>query len=661
MAEGKSIGDLKVNIGADTSNLNTSSEDAKRKLKSVAKGMESVVKASLKMGAALKRVSSSISSGFVRGISNATSKLSNYAKNITAVSTALTVFFVKAQSEAIDLLAKTADGLGITTEKLQALQHVGELTGSTAEEINKSLARMERRLGEVARIGGAGALALDDLGISIDEIIKMTPDKQLEALSAALVGVENQAVKASIANDIFGRSGLKMLKLMEELKDKGLDPAVKELDALGISINRVDAAKVEAANDAMLRFSKVIKGVFARLSIELAPMLEGVANLFLDWVKKSGGAENAIRKMVDFGVKAIGHMADAVEIVRRSFGTLLGPIRLVIAGFQSVSNALGVLMSKLKGEGGSFKDALKPLSDLGKDLAGNFDQLPSSKLKSFVDGVREQSQKAAEEVAKSVENTKRVGDFTSTFFKKKSEMVATANNNEIESFRESLRTQEESEIAHYESRLSKLQEFLNNRQITEQEAAEARMTIEQQHQAALTEIQNSAYQERAQFVSSSLQGQISNIQGAFRLITGSLKTESKKQFEVTKVASIASALVKGYESVTSSFAAGARIGGPPLGFAFAATAAAATAAQIGAIKAQQFNGGGSVAKVGGSSSGGVTTQSQQQVTQPQQRSIHITGVNPSSLFTGEQINKIIDGINDAVGDGAVLVSSGVIE
>jgi hypothetical protein len=603
-----------------------------------------------------------------RGLSTAVRSLKNFSKNaakatlsaakygagLSAVAATISTVFVRKQLDMIDALAKTADGLGITTEKLQALQHVGQLTGSTSEEINKSLPRMERRLGEVARIGGAGAVALADLGISIDDIIKQTPDKQLETLSAALVGVENQAVKASIANDIFGRSGLKMLKLMEELKDKGLSPAVKELDQLGFAINRIDAAKVEAANDSMLRFNKAIEGVFKRLTVQLAPILEGISNEFLVWIKNSGGADKVMADMVDSMVTGFGFVADAVTVVVRI-------VKSVVGAVMAVFNAVSSGFNKLKGFVGQFvtvtAEGEKFIDKLGSKVPNIFGDLPSKKIKKFAEDVKVSSQKAAEAVAQGVESTKRTGDFTATFFEEKAAASAKSMSNELETFRTGLLTEREEEIQHYEKRLAALDNFLATKRITEEEAAQARLTIEQQHQQALTDLTRASEQERSSLIQSALQGQISNVASAAKLITGSIGKESKKQFEISKVASIASALVKGYESVTSSFAAGSKIGGPAVGFAFAATAAAATAAQISQIKAQQFNGGGSVSSPSGGSSGAVAGQAASGA--EQQRSFRIETVDPNSTITGEALNGLIEQINGAVSDGATLISSGV--
>lgn len=66
-------------------------------------------------------------------------------------------------------------------------------------------------------------------------------------------------------------------------------------------------------------------------------------------------------------------------------------------------------------------------------------------------------------------------------------------------------------------------------------------------------------------------------------------TFGKEAFEVAKIAAIAQATIKTYESATSAYAAGALIGGPVVGALYAAAAVAAGVANIATIKSQQFS------------------------------------------------------------------------
>lgn len=75
-----------------------------------------------------------------------------------------------------------------------------------------------------------------------------------------------------------------------------------------------------------------------------------------------------------------------------------------------------------------------------------------------------------------------------------------------------------------------------------------------------------------------------------KTILANMGTFGKKAFEAYKAVQIAEALIGAKASIVSSYAAGAKIGGPILGAVFGAAAAAATLAQVNAIRQQQYPG-----------------------------------------------------------------------
>lgn len=76
------------------------------------------------------------------------------------------------------------------------------------------------------------------------------------------------------------------------------------------------------------------------------------------------------------------------------------------------------------------------------------------------------------------------------------------------------------------------------------------------------------------------------------LLTAGASQHSQKMFKLNKTLALANALVNLPEAVSGAYAFGAEIGGPYLGAAFGALAFAAETAQINAIRATSFSGGG---------------------------------------------------------------------
>lgn len=265
------------------------------------------------------------------------------AKYIAGIATAMAATgaaIFRTQGQMLDELAKTSDALGIQQERLQALQLVADLTGTSANQLSTNLERMQRNIGRVAREGGPAQRALDDIGVSINDIINLRPDEQLEVLSDALAGVENQAIKASIAQDLFGRDGVRMLKLMEQLKDQGLTPVVEELEAMGIAFTRLDTARVERANDELQKAREAAQATARQFTVGISTAVATLSNMFVESRK---GAES---------------IADSVEQIM--FRAIIGSIRL--------SAQAGAFLDPIKTSLGTLWDSFRSLPPWVQEL-----------------------------------------------------------------------------------------------------------------------------------------------------------------------------------------------------------------------------------------------------------------------------------------------------
>lgn len=123
--------------------------------------------------------------------------------------------------------------------------------------------------------------------------------------------------------------------------------------------------------------------------------------------------------------------------------------------------------------------------------------------------------------------------------------------------------------------------------ISEQRAAEISKQIELDKQSELYRLRDQRFKDAMQQQAQQDAETQAHLESSFDSITGLLSSKSRKFFEIMKAGSIATAVVKGVEAAVSSYAFGARVGGPYTGAAFAAISAAATGAQIGAIAAQK--------------------------------------------------------------------------
>lgn len=147
-------------------------------------------------------------------------------------------------------------------------------------------------------------------------------------------------------------------------------------------------------------------------------------------------------------------------------------------------------------------------------------------------------------------------------------------------------------------------------------------------------------------VSAGMGGMVGKVGDILGSLASIMQSSGEEQFGIAKGLSVAMAVLKGYEAVTSAYAAGAAIpgGGPITGALYAAAAAAATAAQIANILSTTSKS----TSMKGTASGGAATPA---ATAPATAGV-TQGVNISlygSHFSGQQVLGLFGQLQDALG------------
>ena len=621
-------------------------------------------------------------SGFESGLKKTRTGLNQVGKWGAAAAAAAVVgaaAIVNSQRKVLDSLAKTSDALGIQQEKLQALQHIGELTGTSNEMVNKSLERMQKNLGNAARMGGASADALADIGVNVKDIINLAPDKQMEQLASAISGVDNQALKASISNDLFGRSGVRMLKMMEQLKDEGLDPTVEALDKMGVSLSRIETSKVENANDALFKAEEVVTGLANKLTVKLSPIIEAIANQFIDAAIESEGFAGTIDTAFNGALAVVGLFADGLHGVSLIFKTLevaaIGFASLAVNVFQgvtsviamaiegwvlivndaigSINNVFDTGISEIPSVRGSkFVTGVVEIADnmIGLVETTNAElqamamqELPSEQLKKFVEEV----EIAATQASKALVGVMGGGTDGETKSAPDKDGIANAQK-AIEDLMLLNETKLEEIIRFEEEKKLLIDTLLADELITKAE-----------HQAALTEIEQNGADSRVELTEAEAAMKKAATMGFFSDLSSLMNSGSKKAFKIGKAAALAQAGIKGVESAISAWSAGMSVGGPwaPLVAAgYTAASLAKTGTMIQSIKSQSFgapssptsfSGGLPSVNTGGAGGAGPTNNI----------SVDIVG-SENATFSRDSVIGLIGQINGAVSDGVTLNTGG---
>jgi hypothetical protein len=653
------IGSLIVKIGADISGIQKNSQKAAQALGGIEQGAN-------RMGTALK----ALAFGFV-------------ARELKQM--------VGSAMDAIDASTKLSKQLGGSIDGLTGLQHAASEAGVSSGNLARASENLNRRLGEAARKGaGPAHEALQRLGLTADELSRMDVDERMAAVSDAMIeaGMSSQQM-----SDILGMVGVRSGEMVRLLSGGGeaIRAARVEIERLGQSITAVDAAKVEAANDAMARAKTASTALSRQIAVAVSPIITELANRFVDLTTSAGDIGEAVKRIANIIGRGAGFIADAMrgvhivfksvelagwgmatvftEIFRTAFKaislfvdtTVTGPINLLIEALNKIP---GVDITPVElARDGSFMKALDAAAEASRettaDVAKQLKELatgewPSAKVRKFFIEVAEEAEKAGQAVAKQREVfIGATADEGKPSEAQQKEIDARQKKfaDELAAVLQHTLTKEEIENAAHARRLEVLDTALENEQITVAKHAKTAQILEKKHMAELIKIRKDGMDQSGQIMAQSVSRTSQTLLGMLQSLTAGAARENKTMFDINKAAAVASAIVSGAQGVAHTYGAFPF----PINIPFAAAHAALAAAQVGIIASKQFKGGGSnvaaaAPSVPAAAPAAATAPATGAVTGGYQQEVSVSA--SGSRFTRQDVLDLIEDLNDAVGDGA---------
>ena len=245
----------------------------------------------------------------------ATVKIAKIGAAFATAGVAAGIALTKMSMQNVDALAKVSDRLGIATQSLAGLQHAANLAGVENATLEKSLVKLAVGVSDAADGTGIAKDAFIELGLSAALLEKMPIDQQMLKVADAMQGVELQADKVRLATELFGARGVAVLNMIGG-GSKNLVEMAKEADHLGIAINRVDAAQIEAANDSVERAKTVFTGLGNQLADAFSPIIDDVATKFYQSALDAEGFGNIGQDVADALVNGFGFVLDTIQMVQ---------------------------------------------------------------------------------------------------------------------------------------------------------------------------------------------------------------------------------------------------------------------------------------------------------------------------------------------------------
>ena len=506
-----------------------------------------------KTAAAFKSVSKRLSS-LNTSIGASVTKIAKIGAAFAAAGVASGVALTKASMVSIDALAKTSDRLGIATESLAGLQHAASLAGVENKTLEKSLQNLAVGVSDAADGTGVAKDALIELGLSAGVLEKLPLDQQMLQVADAMQGVTTQADKVRIATELFGARGVSVLNMIGS-GSENLTKMAEEADHLGIAINRVDAAKIEMANDSVTRAKGVFTGLGNQLATSFSPLIMTVADNFRQAALDNEDFGSIGERVVSALLSGYGKFADAIFFLQLGFSQLkVKMLEMAKVVVERIDPVFTFIMDKYNKMASVFGMDLVDTGTMSAMSAGLSESigaaidnvstmmsqpLPSVGIQATFDEIVESSRRMAEEISNNSPAKVMLDD-------------ANENGGAL---------------------LEKLTFF------QEQATAGAK--------------------KRKEFEMKSATAQTAHVIGELGNQFSGIASNNKKLFKLNKAFQIAQAIMQTYQGATLAMSSYP----PPLNFVMAAATVASGLGQVAQIRAQSFDGGGFTGR--GSRSGGM--------------------------------------------------------
>jgi len=336
---------------------------------------------------------------------------SNFTKYLTlpivAAASALAALTVKSMQNA-NQMATNASRVNLSVEAYQELNHVARILNVETNSLQRAFMRTNSILGDLTQGGAKYNQTLERLGLSSDQLAGKSTEDAFLIIRDALSGVEDQAERTAIANQIFGeRLGTELSEILrsssEDIKDLR-----EEARNLGITTTE-QAQKASEFSNALTRLRQSVSNLTVTIGVQVVPILQIVVDTLTERVVPAirqvvdwwGNLSNSLRRVIIIMLGVLAAIGPLIKIMLQ-FAPIIKTLKAVMAGgwllkfFQgfsvgklAIAGIVGVLAYLLiKSE--SFRELIKKIIDALVGLLsplGDLIAMLMAQLKPVIDSI----------------------------------------------------------------------------------------------------------------------------------------------------------------------------------------------------------------------------------------------------------------------------------
>lgn len=244
----------------------------------------------------------------------------------------------------IDDLARKS---GMASGALQELSYAAGTSGTDTATLANSIRKMQQNIGEAA--GGSKTMrdALNDIGLSSRELIKLSPDEQFMLIGEAISRLPTPTERTASAMKLLGRSGSEMLKLFEDGRE-GIESLREEYRKYVGVMDEADVAAGTKFGDTLNLMKQQLGRIVDIVGSALVPHLQAAADRIIPMTKAVIDWVNSNRQLV-VQIAAVGAGLVAGGAALIGFGGALSVAGMAIGGIATAASAAAATLATVFG------------------------------------------------------------------------------------------------------------------------------------------------------------------------------------------------------------------------------------------------------------------------------------------------------------------------
>jgi len=250
--------------------------------------------------------------------------------------------------ESAQQIQKWSTVTGVSGEQLQVLGKIAKAGGGDIEDVADGFREMQLRLAEFAELGsGPAGDALNIIGVKLEDIKDLKPEKQFDLLRDAIAKVKDPAKRLFVTEELLGGSAERLNSIIN-LSSSEYDNLSKEMSKNGITSDETIAKFAELDRQLQLLKAQGLELV-RRAMAEVVPIILDLSKAIQD------DAIPAIKQFLKDAKPTLREIGDGFrtlgDIIATTWKEALEPTFKALAvtvGF-SVKQAMSNFNSMLKG------------------------------------------------------------------------------------------------------------------------------------------------------------------------------------------------------------------------------------------------------------------------------------------------------------------------